>query len=378
MIRKLLLPTLILGLLLWAAGCSDNPSNSDISGISQEFGGYTVSAESPAFGDSELADMNDADEEVVDQILASPAVDSLVEDPESGRFHFRAVWGQLEYDSTVAELTDWTGSLTVSRGGLVVRRLIKFEDGQDYYIPRTEPNLVEWVSFTSVHHDGIAVDLFIPSPQPMFDTTVVDDSTITIDTVMPEPVTLTFETGPYSRTFSLAELASLDEVVELDDGNSISFHGIQWYEMVCPRGGLSGQWGFDEEGNGLFRGMWINHRGHLIGWLQGTFETDENGQHVFYGKWIDETGAFEGLLRGTWTPKYPAVAANPNRPNLGKFDGYIYDADGAEIGALRGRYHSARYLAAGWFSGRWKLHCIEPTDDGGDDTVTLSNYDDGF
>ena len=87
---------------------------------------------------------------------------------------------------------------------------------------RTDRTLIEWVSQTTVHNDGLAVDIFVPRPAPTLDTTEVPlvdtlgDSTwtIVVDTSYPEPepVTVEFATGPYSRTFELAELQSLDTI----------------------------------------------------------------------------------------------------------------------------------------------------------------------
>ncbi|RME23838.1 MAG: hypothetical protein D6800_09350, partial [Candidatus Zixiibacteriota bacterium] len=172
--KKLATTIAVLGLLLLAVGCSNqavDPSASDGLNLTDEFGGYTTVAEKPAFGDTQLADEENDEQEINDPILGSPAVDSVIADPEAGAFHLRAVWGRLELDTTVTQQTDWSGSLTISRGAEVVRRLIRFENGQDYLLPRTSRDLIEWVSVTTVHNDGIAVDLYVPPPRPILDTT---------------------------------------------------------------------------------------------------------------------------------------------------------------------------------------------------------------
>ncbi len=379
MLKKTLIPMLALAMLVVAIGCSDNtsaPAVADTPNLTDEFGGYTATSEAPAFGDADLAATEAEEEEIDDVLLASPAVAEMVDDPNCGRFHFRAVWGQLCYDSTHTDPTDWTGSLTASRGALVIKRLIRFELNQDGYLPRTTPELVEWFSTTTVHNDGIAVDLFVP---PVVDTSfVVDtlgDTTVVCDTIPGDPVTLTFETGPHTQTFTLDELASLDTVVTLADSNAVAFHSLQVFPNQCRRGHLVGRWGYDSEGNGVFNGVWHNRRGWAVGHVQGHFGQDDNGNNVFYGKWIDRTGKFEGLVKGTWGPN-PNVNANSNafRHAGGWFRGEICDSDGAMIGELKGKYKSSPELGRGWFQARWKLNCDDVSAGSGDGRL----YDDGF
>lgn len=366
MLKKTLEPLIAVFLLIWAASCSENPGdlNGSDSTTADEFGGYTATSELPGFGDSELIGSEGEEEEIDDPMLTSPAVQDLVNDVEAGMFHFRAVWGRIPYDSTVSEATDWTGSLTISRGGLVVRRLIRFELNQDYYLPRTDRTLVEWISLTTVHNDGIAVDVYVPPARPELDSSwVVDsggDSSLVVDTIPAAPVTLTFATGPYTRTFSLDELAALNEVVSLDDGNKVAFHGLQMFRRLCPRGILAGRWGRDEDGNGVFKGLWFSPLGRVIGYMRGHYGQNDEGHNVFYGKWINRAGDFEGFLRGTWANYPEETNANIDRHRAGGwFEGRIFDGERHLIGGMGGRYGSAPDVRGGWFQGRWKLLCAE-------------------
>jgi hypothetical protein len=409
--RKLILTIISVALLLWAVGCSENSlePEADVDAINQdEFGGFDAKTEAPAFGDADLSATESEEVVVDDPLLGSPLMDSLVTDIEAGVIHFRAVWGRLVYDSTVTEITDWTGSLTLSRGGAAVRRLIRFEEGQDKLLERTERELVEWESFTTVHNDGIAVDLYVPRLAQLFDTSLViediSDTTLVIDTVGtvidttvivdeyvdttfvatpidPEPFMLDFVTGPYSRSFTFDELAQLDTIVQLDDGNAIAFHAVRVYRNRCPRGFLHGRWGRDEDGNGLFRGQWTDQHGILTGWVNGTYETTEQGRNIFYGKWIDRTGRFEGFLRGTWR-QHPNVSSDPNAVFHagGWLMGAIYNANREEIGVLKGHYVNVPNLNGGFFQARWRLHCgmIQPEDDSfGEGDSTGPNIDPG-
>ena len=375
MTRNLVLSMLAVGLLLFAVGCSDQSTEPQSTGefdLNAEFGGLTSTSEQPAFGNPSLLASASDETDFDDGMLYEPYMDSLLGDSNSGIVRMRAVWGQLALDTSVVAMTDWSGSLTISRGGIVIRRTIRFELGQDYIVPRTNPDLLEWVPQTSVHNDGIVVDLVAPRPLSSIDTTItfevdsLGDTTeiIVIDTVPPDysPVEVAFETGPYSNTFRFDELRGLDTVITLEDSSEIAFTAFE-YNPRCPRGALSGQWGVDEEGNNRFRGRWLSQHGEVVGWLQGGYGVDDNGRRVFIGKWISENGGFEGFVRGTWRP-HPNHHANEEafRHAGGMFIGKIYSANRAEIGVLRGRFKASDEINRGFFEGRWRLHC--PDDDG--------------
>lgn len=354
--------------MMMAIGCSNNPAvtDQDTPPASDNFGGYTATDEAAAFADPALSASSDGEVEVDDSFEGTPAVDSMEADPNVGWFHFRAVWGHLRPDTSDNTATDWTGSLTISRGAELIRRVIRFEPGSDFIQPRTDRRLIEWVSTTYGHNDGIAVDLFIPPARPTLDSSFVVDSLgdtlVVVDTIPAEPVTLTFATGPYSRTFTVEELAALDTIVTLEDSNQIAFNAIRLYRDLCPRGMLAGQWGYDSTGQGVFRGLWISRHGVIAGFLKGKFEVDSLGQRMYYGKWIDMSGRFEGFVKGTWSPNGSATVPN------GKFEGRIFDANELPIGYMKGHYQSHPLLERGWFAGRWKIDCGRPNGgDGGDD-----------
>jgi len=384
MIRKLLALIVVGALVFWAIGCSESPTQSvgEDFNLDDEFGGYTTSPEIPGFGDQELVGEAEGDSAYDDEEIQSlPEVDSIIAEPQTGYYHLRAVWGRLQYDSTVTSVTDWSGSLSVSRGIEIIRRVIRFESGQDYIVrPRTDPKIIEWVSKTTVHNDGLAVDIFVP---PIFDTSKVPEVDslgdtgyiIVIDTSY--SATVSFATGPYSRTFDLEELKSLDTVIYLDDSNAVAFQAFELDRFPCPRGFLAGRWGYDENGNGRFRGVWWSKspsafRWYISGYLKGHFGKNNAGLNVLFGKWISKTGEFRGFLKGTYGHR-PVVVDNPAnlRRAHGWFAGHIYNADREEIGVLKGRYRSAPRLHNGFFQGRWKLHCNATVPD-------LSDHEEGF
>ena len=374
--QKLFHLLLLLTLVITSLGCSKSvvepePTVEDPN-LNEEFGGYQAIGENPAFGDDELlAEAVESEEEYDDPFLASAGMDSIINDSDAGHYHLRVVWGKLRYDSTSTAPTDWTGSLSITRGAEIIRRVIRFERSTDYIVPRKDRRLIEWVSQTTVHNDGIAVDIFVPRLRPIIDTSrfIQVDSNgnevviIVVDTTWPsvEPVTVEFKTAPYSRIFKLEELVSLDTIVYLDDSNAVAFHAIKLDRFPCPRGFLAGAWGFTEDGRGVFRGVWIDKFGLVNGYLKGHFGKNDSGEQVFFGKWISRTGRFEGFIRGHWGYCI-CPAADPSYPcrQAGYFNGSIYNVNRQEIGVLGGQFYGANTVSngrGGFFQGRWKLFC---------------------
>ncbi|MFQ5454204.1 MAG: hypothetical protein ACE5D6_08465, partial [Candidatus Zixiibacteriota bacterium] len=356
MFKRIIFPLFALGFLFWGMGCSENSTDPEVLtgevDLESEFGGYLATPESPGFDNPDLIEEASNDVEFDDPMLGTSDVDSIISDPDAGYYHLRIAWGQLSYDSTVNVVTDWSGSLSITRGAEIIRRVIHFEPGQDYIIERTDRKLIEWASVTTVHNDGIAIDIVIPPSLPEFDTTVVTEitpegdtvETIVVDTVYPvlDPVEVAFETGPYSRTFTLEEIAALDTIVYLDDSNAVAFHGLKLDRMPCPRGFLGGYWGYDEEGRSIFCGVWMSQFGYISGYLRGHYGVNENGFKVFFGKWISRTGEFSGFLRGVYGyfPE-PVNFENPNKVVPGWFEGMIYSREKERIGYLKGKFKSS-------------------------------------
>lgn len=371
-------------LLVWAVGCSNNSTDTsatDQVNLNDEFAGLTTASEAPGFGDPELLAAEDEEIAVDDPVAAAAEVVTMTNDLASGYFKFRAVWGHLRLDTTETVATSFDGSLEISRGAVIIQRTIRFELAQDYIVPRVERTLLEWVSTTTVHNDGIVADLIVPALMETYDTTttpVVDtlgDTTwvITIDTIPPDttPVEVTFTAGAYSRTFSLSELAALDTVVMLDDSNEIAIQAFQ--RTRCGKGSMSGRWGVNEEGQGEFCGLWIDRTGSMAGWVKGYWGVNDEGRRVFAGKWINMAGTFEGFVAGTWKPHPNENASEVARNRAGgSFEGHLYNANHEAVGDLAGKYKSSEHVRGGFFQARWKHHCL--SGQGGDDAL----FDDGL
>jgi len=382
-IKELLLAFMPALLLLLAIGCSNKNVEPELlidePNLTDEFGGYSTASESPGFGDDELLDEAYAsDDEYDDPMLSDSAVTVFTGDPEAGLYHLRIVWGQLRFDSTMTNPTDWSGSLSITRGVEIIRRVINFELGQDYIVPRTDRKLIEWVSHTTVYNDGIAVDLFVPAAESVLDSTKVEvvDSAgntviiIVVDTTWPkvEPVTVSFSTGPYSTTFDLDELISLDTIVFLEDSKAVAFHALKLDRFPCPRGFLAGRWGFDDSSNGRFRGVWLNRAGRVVGYIKGHFGQRDNDEKVFFGKLVSREGHFQAFIRGHWAFGDTSLIVASSTPTGGLFRGQIFSEDRLQIGYLAGHFIIATHengTIGGFFRGRWKIAC---PDEGWSDT----------
>ena len=134
--RNLSLPLALL-MALPTAACLDNGSGNDSQDVStaleQTNGGFDTADEAPEFGAQAdfTAAAIESDSAASDTLAADPATTAA--DTASAAAGFRAlvVWGKLPADRDTTTSRDWSGSLKVSRGGLIVRRTIAFEDRTD-------------------------------------------------------------------------------------------------------------------------------------------------------------------------------------------------------------------------------------------------------
>jgi hypothetical protein len=344
--RNLLLLILAVGVLIFPIGCDkDSASSTDNSDLSDEFGGFTTSDEDPLLVDTAIVAKLSEDQAFLDPVLDTPIVDSAVTDSTAEIYAFRIVWGRLSYDSTVTTVTDWSGSLELTHGVQVVRRVINFESGHDYILPRTDPKLIEWISKTTSYHDGIFANVYISSTEKT-------------------NAAITFTTAPFTISYSLKDIDSLDTVYYLDDSNVVAIHAFRFEWQKCPKGFLAGHWGTDDSGNGIFYGSWMTHNGQILGYVKGNWgipDTSGNLQNIFFGKYVDINGKFLGLLKGHYY-FHPNWHANENaRKHAGGwFAGHYYDANGVKKGDLGGRYKSRPFEeGAGFFHGRWKTDCAK-------------------
>jgi hypothetical protein len=265
------------------------------------------------------------------------------------------VWGNLDGpvdDETRLEddeLVDWSGMLSVDRGIVLIRRVVLFERPFDSVVrPRPDRQTVAWNSHTGGHYDGLVVQIIEPPLDGNGDGEIDDG--------MDEPNLLHFESMAFSETFDMAEVADLDALYDVEPaGNAIHFTGFQLSDLdLCPKGFLAGVWEDDleaDDGSGYFRGRWVTLLGAAAGHVRGAYGYDEEGNPVFFGKYINRSGGFRGLLVGTWVPA--------DETGRGEFHGHWVNAAETIEGLVAGRFLNLPERAGGFFQGRWATDCDE-------------------
>ena len=313
-------------LSLFLVACQQGEDEEIKSAIEELNGGLDMNDEPAAFGDlapfDEL-DAYDLERTSDDPMDADPDVAAMRERPDAAHYAVTVVWGQIpgDPDNTVAH--DWSGRISVSRGAVLVRAVLRFEERTDEVLPREDRTFVAFTSVTLPHHDGLR--LAIIDPEPRSDA----------------PIVLTYE-GRDGTTLrvNLDELAEEAVELEVDDaGNRIVAVASRRGLDVCDHGFLGGVWQKVTERAGRLHGRVVSAEGAPLGHLRGIFGVKENGEHVFFGKYIDLEGRFRGIFGGHYRD--------------GRFEGRWLSRSG-EVGRLGGHYRDARVSSRpGRFIGRW-------------------------
>lgn len=385
-------PTQILMILIMLAvvfaGCSedsDNPAETSLTGtddysgmdFTQPYGGLTVSDENEAFDDETLQAMVYAEdgEEYNDATADDPEVQQLEDqgtrpgdpnDPTRPRFTFlRLRWGMvsgpadsLNIPETPCDVVDWSGAIHADRGIVLVRRVIRFENPIDHLTPRLDRKTVSFVSHTACHYDGLLLEI-IERPE---------DS----DPEITEPNKLHITAGPYTGVYEVADLAGLNEVIEVGpEGNLMQLNGFTLSDIAyCPKGFLAGRFrhlteedeelvlGEEDPGIqvGRMAGVYMDLTGRISGFMRGGYGFDADGNRVFFAKYIGRHGGFRGLMGGTWEP------AEDER-NLSTFEGRWVTASGQAEGLFGGVAHGVEGHPGGFFEGRWTTICDDEAED---------------
>lgn len=356
-LQFLFVPLMLLALIV---GCSDKSTKTTTGtlDLNENFGGYKATSESPAFGEPTLLESG-GDVAVDNDASETQLLDSLDNSTDRNIYSVELAWGHLQYDSLETATTDWSGSLSVERGAIVAIRLFGFEGRDHIVMPRTSRTVLQWVSRTREHFDGMLVYLYDPAAA-----------------ASPLPNTLTFTTAPYTRTFTTRELDSLSEVVDVG-ANQFSIEAFKVERLLCKNGFIDGRWirnGNSSE-KGEFMGRWISRDGTLFGHVKGSFGVRSDGSRVLFGKWIsasrpnesEPAGTFRGLLRGEWGH---ADVADSTQHDNGWMRGGIFDRNLSKIGEFSGRWISGRGNEAhggmgngnrgvghGFLRGRWSEIC---------------------
>ena len=146
------LTSLALTLLVAAVfvGCGHD-GGIDPATVNEAYGGLTTEDEAPVFGEPTVFNSMaaaEADPVFDDTIAVDPAF--ITEEQNAPRLHYLLLaWGKLKRDSIdgtldVANPQDFSGTLSVTEGGIVVVRKVRMEAVQgDGVLPRTDRKLVE-------------------------------------------------------------------------------------------------------------------------------------------------------------------------------------------------------------------------------------------
>lgn len=348
-----LLAIFIIAATIWVSGCSEseNPAAVDdelytrgqTPDLNDDFGGYNLADEPAGFGDQTLIEEFGDDKDFEDPMINHPLVLDRNRDREGhlrGRIYLTITWGNLHRDTTITHKTDWTGGLAVDPGAIVLKKTIRFED-HDQILPRTDPGLLRWESFTKPGIDGVVVRIIPGNPR---DATLANAEPDSADTIV------TFKTGPFGVSFSLRELVGLHRIVTLDDGNAVAFDAVYVPPVGCPKGFLRGVWRHHgEDARGDFFGKYVDAAGFHKGFVKGHFGVNKDGEKVFFGKWISRRGAFQGILRGHY--------GNDDEGRAGWFAGRWMGRDRRVEGVLKGEWRHKNECRGGFFRGRWKKEC---------------------
>jgi hypothetical protein len=340
----------LVAVTLWISGCvgtDDTTSALDDAGsiqqaLEQPNGDFDTEDTAPMFGEDDVFADIGIDEEypaVEDEEMAF-GPDGRYPIPDDVRGISVVVqWGQPRPNPDVPVPTVWDGDISVSDGGLIVRRVLRFEDRTDMLLPRFDRQTVFVRSVTQPHNDGLVLTLVPPRP---------DDAAGREDDPTARPPALVVSLGDVEDiVVPIRDLADGFRVMVPVDrmGNVIVIATVP--DHPCPAGMLAGVWRQVEPGLGNFRGRWIGLEGELLGHMQGIYGTNEAGEQVFFGKFIDRDGRFHGLLRGVWGD--------------GTFSGRWVDREGRHVGGLRGDYRvgpaGEDRPADGVFAGHWIEAC---------------------
>ncbi len=294
--------------------------------LEQPSGGLTTTDEAPMFGaEPEFqAAAIEPTIAVADPMEQDSAIVEMGQLPDVGRLRVAIVWGQLPPDRSITTVTDWSGTISVNRGALLVRHTIGFEPATgDHLVPRADAKTVAFDSTTRPFADGLALTILDPTPSAS------DHLTLTYTPTTGAPI-----------VFAVADLLAGPVSVDVGaGGNRMIAVALRRDADPCDHGFMRGRWHAFRDGLGGFLGVVADDDGNPIGHVRGIWGVRKNGDQDFFGKYIANDGSFRGILAGHYEG--------------GRFVGRWLDR-GGDHGRVQGRYdEKVGDPGAGHFIGRW-------------------------
>jgi hypothetical protein len=315
---------LMLAIPVTACVDSNQPSDVDevTAAIEQENGGFTTTDEAAAFGAEDLyaSAAIESDTAVLDPMASDSSIIAMNASATVEAHNVLVMWGRMPADPTATTGRDWSGQLRLSRGGMIVRRDVAFEDATDRVLPRTTRDSVEFRSVTRPFADGLVLEIIDPTPADG-----------------PLSLTYTSADGTASYALDLSQLEAGPIVVDAGDGNRLVAAGHRRND-ACSHGHMRGRWHALSPHAGVYLGVVANANGEVIGHVRGIYGERRNGDSVMFGKFIDRDGRFTGIINGSY--------------HDGRFEARWIDRAG-DHGVLKGAMFEGATLRAGGFVARW-------------------------
>ena len=320
-----------------AAGVEDDYSNLE---LEDPLGGYEATDEPGLSNDGLLGDLVSSETLAGDPVAEEPSVsDALSGASDYNLYVVRLLWGVLPQEEAsdlppdAAPDVDWSGSLATTSGAIVALRTLRFDRGDEIVRPREDPQVLQFLSETHGHVDGLLIAVAVPADE--------DDGA----------GALTLETAPFSMSWSYAELDSANAIYESDVArHEVSLVSMKREAGACVQGFVMGNWHGDSLGRGVFRGVWLSFDGTFMGYLRGHYGVRSDGPNVLYGKFFDAGGGFDGFIRGSYTIE---------RRNAGRFRAAWLDGSEHPTGFMKGHWTHVPRTRRGFFMGRWGSSCGE-------------------
>jgi hypothetical protein len=306
-----------------AASGTDEDTVADVTtALEQENGGLDISDEAPMFGQPLAFDAAaiERDAQFTDAMESNADVTTIANVAGVVRHRLVIVWGRMPADPDATTARNWSGSLTLSRGAMLIGRTIGFEDQTDSVLPRQNIARVDFESVTKPHADGLVLRLLDPDPSQ-------------------GALHLTYTSADAATThdLDLSQLANGPIVVDAGDGNRVIALAVREGDP-CDHGFMRGRWVALQPGMGVYRGVVTDENGAVTGHLRGIWGQRQNGDKVMFGKFIATDGSFRGILAGQYDAGHYRARWLTGAGDRGIAGGVYFDAPNVRGGIFAGRW----------------------------------------